>query len=79
LEAVRHFKIFEFNGVAAEPAHIYDPSYPFWKKYRDIFQHWEIIYRIWRYQRKKGVAAMTIKEAWAFWKNYQQQTKFAEI
>ena len=35
------FKIMEYNGIGAEPAHIYDPAYPLLKKYRDIYDHWK--------------------------------------
>ena len=51
-------KILEINGVAGEPAHIYDPDNSIWNAYRDLFRHWNIIYRISREQQKNGVAAM---------------------
>ena len=63
LEKGERYKVLEFNGVASEPAHIYDPSYPTWKAYRDIFRHWKIIYQISRVQLTKGVKPMTIREA----------------
>ncbi|MEL6969178.1 MAG: hypothetical protein AAFO02_03335 [Bacteroidota bacterium] len=43
MEALRSgedFKILEFNGVAGEPAHIYDLAYPIRKAYRNIWEHW---------------------------------------
>ncbi|MEO1517255.1 MAG: hypothetical protein AAFV95_19675 [Bacteroidota bacterium] len=70
LKQGRHFKVLEFNGIASEPAHIYDPSYPIWKKYRDIFQHWGIIYRISQVQRQRGVYGMSWKEAFVSVRNY---------
>ena len=57
------FKILEFNGIASEPAHIYDPSYPLFDKYRDIQKHWRVIYDIGKIQRKRGVHGMSWKEA----------------
>lgn len=57
------FTVMEYNGIGAEPAHIYDPAYPVWKKYRDIYQHWLIIYRIYKKQAGKGVKSMNLKEA----------------
>jgi len=57
------FKILEFNGIASEPAHIYDPSYPLIDKYRDIQKHWRVIYEISKIQRKRGIRSMSWKEA----------------
>lgn len=65
-----HFKVLEFNGIASEPAHIYDPSYPVWKAYKDIYQHWKIIYQIGKQQRAKGIASMSMKEAVNSLRNY---------
>ena len=69
------FKIMEYNGIGAEPAHIYDPSYPFFKKHKDIYDHWEIIYRIYKKQKKKGVKAMSVKEAIIRLKEYSNYQK----
>ncbi|MEZ4950868.1 MAG: hypothetical protein R2784_16015 [Saprospiraceae bacterium] len=37
-------KILEFNGIAAEPAHIYDPGIPVIEKYRGILQDTEKLF-----------------------------------
>jgi hypothetical protein len=58
------FKVLEFNGVAGEPAHIYDPALPVWKKYRDIYHHWRIIFDIAQVQLACGVRPMSIGQAW---------------
>jgi hypothetical protein len=42
----RGIKIIEINGVNSEPIHIYDPKYPIWKAYSDIFYHMHIIYKL---------------------------------
>ncbi len=60
----RDFAILEFNGVAGEPAHIYDPAMPVWEKYRTIWRHWGILLRIYRAQRRRGVQPMSTGEAW---------------
>lgn len=64
LKQGKDFKVLEFNGIASEPAHIYDPTYSTRQAYRDIFQHWKIIYRISQHQRQKGIQPMTWKEAY---------------
>lgn len=72
------FKILEFNGVAGDPAHIYDPGIPIWKKYRDIYRHWEIMYRIYLVQRNNGVEAMDLKTARRTWRSYWKYLKTAQ-
>ncbi|MCF8245186.1 MAG: hypothetical protein K9J37_12410 [Saprospiraceae bacterium] len=62
LRSTGEFKTMEFNGIGAEAGHIYDPTYPVWKKYRDIYQHWNVIFKIYKIQVANGVAAMTVKE-----------------
>ena len=64
------FKILEYNGIGGEPAHIYDPAYPILKKYKDIYKHWKVIFEIYKIQRRKGVKAMSVKEAVARLKEY---------
>jgi hypothetical protein len=71
------FKILEFNGVTAEPAHIYDPGYPIGATYRDIYQHWRIIYQIYLRQKVRGVLAMTFGEAWRAISDYRTYMKLA--
>jgi hypothetical protein len=71
----QRFMVMEYNGIGAEPAHIYDPSYPFFKKYKDIYTHWEIIYHIYKKQKKKGVKAMSVKEAVTRLKEYSNYQK----
>ena len=74
LEAAKkgEFKILEYNGVGAEPAHIYDPSYPLLKKYRDVYRHWKIIYKIYKIQKKKGVKPMTLRAVFESFKVYKK-------
>ncbi len=72
IESLRQgqFKILEFNGIAGEPAHIYDPSIPLYKKYYTIWQHWQILLRIYRVQQKRGVAPMSASEFWQYVNRY---------
>ncbi len=52
----KDFTLMEINGVNAEPAHIYDPSFSLLKAYRDIFSHMKIIYEISKQNRLLGIA-----------------------
>lgn len=72
------FKVMEYNGVAAEPAHIYDPSYPLFKKYRDIYRHWKIIFEIYKVQKKRGVKSMNLEEVIQSVKEYWRYQKSIE-
>ncbi|MEM9260359.1 MAG: hypothetical protein AAGA62_11985, partial [Bacteroidota bacterium] len=81
LKEGKDIKILEFNGVAGEPAHIFDPAYPVWQSYRDIFRHWGIIYRISSEQISRGIKAMTLGEAAGAviaYRRYMRQAKRGE-
>ena len=69
------FMVMEYNGVGAEPAHIYDPAYPFVEKHRDIYRHWRVIYQIYKVQARKGVRSMTLSEVITRLKAYAQYKK----
>ncbi len=79
LEEGKGISILEFNGVAGEPAHIYDPEFPVWKAYRDIYRHFKIIYQIGRVQHQKGIAAMNLKEMRASYRRYNDYLEAAKI
>ena len=72
------FKILEFNGIASEPAHIYDPKYPIIQAYKDIYDHWKIIYQISKIQRSKGIKSMSSKEAYDSVMNYFKYMRSAK-
>ncbi|MFT5168428.1 MAG: hypothetical protein ACI8P3_003671 [Saprospiraceae bacterium] len=78
LKAGKGFKILEFNGVAGEPAHIYDPEYPLIQAYKDLYQHWKIIYHISQKQMAKGISVMTWKEAVRSVKTYRAYMRNAQ-
>ena len=78
LKQGKHIKILEFNGIASDPAHIYDPKYSFRKAYKDVYQHGKIIYKISKIQRKKGVRPMTLREAYSSYRIYTKYMKAAK-
>ena len=63
-----HLKIMELNGAGAEPAHIYQPGFSIREAYRVLFHHWSVLYRISRENHRRGVAYMTLQEAFQIWK-----------
>ncbi len=78
LRAGSGFKLLEINGDAGEPAHIYDPTYPIRKAYRDIWQHWGVIYEISKVQIAKGVQPMSWREAWQRIRDYRRYMRRAQ-
>jgi hypothetical protein len=64
--------IVEVNGVGAEPAHIYQPGYPLFKAWKELLQHWHVLYSISVFNhRQYNVPFMTLKEARVAWKKVQ--------
>jgi len=52
----KSIKIMELNGVASEPAHIYDANYKLIQAYKDILYHWRIMTKIYRQNKAKDLA-----------------------
>ncbi len=57
LQAGRNLVVLELNGVMGEPAHIYQPGYPWWKGMRDLGRHFKKAAEIGAAWRAKGVKA----------------------
>ena len=79
LSAGRAFRIMEFNGASAEPAHIYDPEYSIIHAYRDLWRHWQIMYRIYAQQKRKGINTLPIREGWHSLRDYFRYKKQANL
>ena len=69
-------KIMEVNGVASEPAHIYDPKTPIWKAYKDIFWHMKIIQVISFQNKKDGTPYASFRQIWKIVTNEFSKTFF---
>lgn len=77
LKEGKDFKILEFNGIASEPAHIYQPGYSIFQAYKDLWAHWTIIYQISKEQKKKGVPVMSWNDWRVHHRKYKQYLKAA--
>lgn len=55
LKQGKKFVILEYNGCGAEPNHFYDTGYTLLKAWKEILKHWKILYKISRYNYKKGI------------------------
>ena len=49
-------KILEFNGITAEPIHIYDNSHGYFKSLLSFVNSWKYLYKISKYNKSKGIA-----------------------
>ena len=63
-------KIVELNGCGAEPAHIYDPGYSFWKAMGDLFAHVKLLYQISVANHKRGVPYLSFREGRAIYQKF---------
>nr|MBA2250925.1 hypothetical protein [Chitinophagaceae bacterium] len=55
LKQGKNFSILEYNGCGAEPNHFYDTGYTLGGAYKEILKHWKVLYKISRYNYKKGI------------------------
>jgi hypothetical protein len=66
LKAGKNMMILEYNGVGAEPNHIYDCGMSYGQALREILVHWRHMYHIGRINHKQyGIPY------WGFWKGYR--------
>ena len=64
-------KVLELNGCGAEPAHIYQPGYSFWKAVYEMLLHWQSIYQIAVENKQRGIRYLTFKEAKVYYEKFQ--------
>lgn len=70
-----NFKVVEVNGVNSEPTHIYDPHMSIFMAYRDLFAHWNTIYRISRENRKRGFKPDSAGDVWHIIREHLKEKK----
>ena len=70
-----NFKIVEFNGVASEPIHIYDPKHSLIFAYREVFRHWKIMFKICKSLKRRGVGRMKLGEGLKYFKKFRDQQR----
>jgi hypothetical protein len=60
LKQGKYFSILELNGSGAEPAHIYQPGFSFWKAQSVIIKHYRMMYDAAKANHKKGVPYLSL-------------------
>ena len=61
LKKGQHFSILELNGSGAEPSHIYQPGFSFFKAQKVIIRHYKMMYEAAKENNKRGVPYMSLK------------------
>ena len=64
----KEFSIIEINGAGSEPTHMYDPKYSLFHAWREIFRHWNLLYKISIINNKLGHDFISFKEGTAMLK-----------
>lgn len=76
LKQGKNFAILELNGAGAEPAHIYQPGFSFFKAQKVIIAHYKMMYRAAKENKKKGFEYMSFslfKEIRSMEKKHKQK------
>jgi len=68
-------KIMELNGCGAEPAHIYNPGYPFTRALAVTLMHWKNIFIISRENARRGIAYTSFKDALVYYRRFKAATQ----
>ena len=61
LKKGQYFSILELNGSGAEPSHIYQPGFSFFKAQKVITGHYRMMYEAAKENNKRGVPYMSLK------------------
>jgi len=61
-QAGRNIAVLELNGVTGEPAHIYQPGYPWWRGMWDLCGHFSVATAIGAAHRERGIKPPTLGE-----------------
>ena len=62
LKQGKGFSILELNGVGAEPAHIYQPGFSFFRGQKVIAQHYKMMFDAAIYNKSKGISYLSYRE-----------------
>jgi hypothetical protein len=65
-------KIMELNGCGAEPAHIYQPGYSFWKAVGNMMDHWRSIFDVAVQNKERGTHYLTYKEVRLYYRKFKE-------
>ena len=72
----KNYSILEFNGAGAGPNHIYHCGLTLSEAYREVLKHWNLLYRISRYNHQcQGARYWSFMEGWRFLRQAKKHFK----
>jgi hypothetical protein len=71
----KNFSILEFNGSGAEPHHVYGAGNTIWQAYKILLHHWQVLYKISKYNHQNGVRRWSFSQGWRFLKKARNHFK----
>ena len=74
LKKAKNISILELNGAGAEPAHIYDPSFSYFKAQRVLANHYKMMYQAAYENKKAGYSYMSF-QSFRNWKKAEKEYK----
>jgi hypothetical protein len=66
-----NIQVVELNGCGAEPAHIYDPDFSFWRAMAVLFRHVRCMYDISTANHQRGVPYLSFREGRRIYSRFQ--------
>ena len=75
LKRGKNFSILEYNGCGAEPHHIYGNGNTLVKAYKIVLHHWNILYKISKYNHNNGIQYWKNKKGFRFLKEAKRHFK----
>jgi hypothetical protein len=78
LKKGKNFLVLEFNGCGSEPNHIYDCHMSLRKAYGVILRHWNVLYKISRYNHRNGTPYWPFKKGWDYLREARRHFKMLE-
>ena len=78
LKLGKNFTILEFNGSGAEPNHVYNSGFSLFAAYRVFLHHWNVLYKISRYNKNHGIPYWPLKKGLKFLREAKRHLKVLE-
>jgi hypothetical protein len=75
LKAGKNFSILEYNGSGAEPHHVYGNGNTLIQAYQILLHHWNVLYKISKYNHKNGIPYWKYSEGVRFSKQAKKHFK----
>ncbi len=78
LKGGKNYSILEFNGSGAEPHHVYGNGNNLFQAYKIILKHWNVLYKISRYNHARGIKYWGFNKGLKFLSDAKKHFKLLE-